>query len=677
MLRTKIILTFLTSLLLLPVLIGQKAGMVTSNSKEFPGKVINVKWITDSILFSEGVNIYRKENDIPIWVKLNEEPIVLGKYQIPDSAFVIDTDLQQYIDFATGAEPTGLEGMARAFFLLEMVFSNEFAKFIGTQYDDEDITLGNTYQYMVKKIKGDKEIFVAVSEPLVVGPFVPEAPPSGVRSEGLNKKVNLWWDVENDRFHSINIYRYSNYSEIPEKINTKPVVLSERVGPDGKMGYPDVYFTDKDVNNDTNYFYSIAGIDFFGRETEYTKPVMASPRNRTPPPAAQMKNPNVNLLDIELSWIPGDMKKVVGFNVYKSPSIYQPFTRINDQMLSTVAVRYSDKVEKPGYYYYYVTTVDKNGNEGKSNMVMAEIMDIWPPPVPQNLSAKADSGTITLEWNSVEDEHLAGYRLYRTIDAHNKAYYVLINAEPVKDTVFVDNLPFNARNKFYYSVVSVDTAFNMSDFSTPASAVLPDIVPPDVPFIKEIKVVDNKALEVNWLKNLEPDLNGYNLFREELKNDSVWDTQKVNPTLIEGSKSSYIDFKVEKGHQYNYFLQALDSVGNTSGFSNKFPAVIELPMVSGAIELKNIELGYNPKRNEVGISWKIPQENTAKGVVVFRSDTLGAPFVPVSGLVKLEEFKDDPPKDQTELTYRLECYSTTGEKWQSGNYKVSIVGKEE
>jgi uncharacterized protein len=677
MYRTKILLTFLALIILIPSSWGQKAGMVTSNSKEFPGKVINVKWVTDSILFKEGVNIYRKVNDIPIWVKLNEEPITLGKYQVPDSAFLADTSLQQYIDFATGAGPQGLEGMARAFFLLEMVYSNEFAKFIGTEYDDTAIVAGNMYQYMVKRIKGSKELFVGVSEPLKAGPFIAGDAPTGVRAEGLNKKVNLWWNVENDRFHSINIYRYSNYSPVKEKINSRPVVLAERVGPDGKLGYPDVYFTDKDVNNDTNYFYSIAGIDFFGRETKYTGPVMASPRNRTPPPAATMNNPKVNLLDVELSWVPGDMKKVVGYNIYKSPSIYQPFTKITEQPLSTVAVRFNDKVDKPGYYYYYVTTVDKNGNEGKSNMVMAEIMDIWPPPVPQKLTARADSGTITLTWGPVEEEHLAGYRIYRTVDANNKAYYVLINADPVKDTVFVDRLPFNARNKFYYSVVSVDTSLNMSDFSKPVSAVLPDMVPPDVPFIKEIKVVDNKGLEVNWLKNLDADLNGYNLFREEIRQDSAWDAQKINPVLIEGSKTSYIDFNVEKGVQYKYYLQALDSIGNRSGYSNKFPAVIELPPVRGLAELQNVSVGYNEKRKEVEISWKLPQGIAAKGVVVFRSDTLGSPMLPVSGLIKTQEFTEAPPKNGKEFTYRLESYSATGEKWQSGIYKVNVEGKNE
>jgi fibronectin type 3 domain-containing protein len=668
MIKNRIYIIVLLGFVFFQGLNAQGTRAVVSNSKEHPGEVINVKWVSQGILYEQGVNIYRREQFAPFWAKINDVPIVKGQYQIPDSAFLVDTSLQDYIDFAESVSPEELVGMARAFFLLESVYSNEFAKYIGIQYDDSLVEPGKTYQYMIKKVKGDMEIFEAVTEPVTIGPFVPDSAPKEVRVEALNKRVNIWWKVEYNRFHSLNIYRYSSVDSVPQKINPDPIVLAERMGPDGKMGYPDVYFIDRNVNNDTNYFYSLAGIDFFGRETQHAAPVMASPRNRTPPPAPRVDNPEINLFDIQISWTPGELKKVVGYNVYRTVSIYEDFIKLNNELLSPQAVRFQNTVDKPGHYYYYVTSVDKNGNEGKSNMVMAEVMDIWPPPVPQNLSAVADSGTITLTWNSVEDEFLEGYRLYRTVDADNKDFYVLMNAKPIKDTVFVDELPFNARNRFYYAVVSLDTALNMSEFSKPVSAKLPDIVPPDVPFIKSVENLEG-ALEISWLPNLDIDLMGYHLYRE-VSIDSQWVSERINKRIIPVGKHSFTDILVERDTEYQYYLKAVDSVGNLSAESNHFPAILHSEKPEIEIDLKNIEVKLNPVTNQVEISWQLNDKEATKGVVVFRRNDAGEGLHPVSGLLTEKTYSEKIPRSNINYYYTVVAYAHTGKKWTSGEYLV-------
>ena len=649
---------------------AQNTQIVVSNSKEFPGSAINIKWVSDNILYEEGVNLYRRKTDVPLWTKINNEPIKRGWYEIPDTALLADPSLNDYIEIANTVETSELVGMGKVFFLLELVYSNEFAKYIGVQYDDNRIEQGVEYRYMVKRISGDKEIFEAISEPITAGAYIPSAPPADIKVEGKNKKVNMWWKVENDRFHSINIYRYSNYDTIPEKLNPEPFVLAERPGPDGRMSYPDVYFVDDKVNNDTNYFYSLAGIDFFGRETERSAPVMASPRNKTPPPAPELNAPNIKLLDVELNWNPKELRKVVGHYVYRSNSIYKPFERLTEEMLAPLAVRYQDKVRKPGNYYYYIATVDKNGNEGKSNMVMAEVMDIYPPDPPKNLSAVSDSGQISLTWNSVKDEHLEGYRLYRTIDSDNEDFYTLLNTHPVKDTFFIDNLPFNAKNEFYYVVVSLDTALNMSDYSEPASAKLPDIVPPDVPFIKEINNIDG-ALDIIWLANLESDLMGYHIYREEME-DTIPVACRLNKSIIPGNKLNYIDLKTEKDTEYKYYLKAIDSTGNLSRSSNKYPAIVESRNQAIPVELKNISLKHNITKQTVTVKWQIPMGKDIKGVVVFRRNEGSNSLTPVSGLVKEKEFEDQLPGNGKSFTYKIVAYTYSGSKWTSDEYTINI-----
>ncbi len=647
---------------------AQSTNLLVSNSKEDPGEVINIKWLSSNIIYEEGVNLYRKEEGTPFWQKVNSAPITKGQYKIPAYAFDQDSSLAGYVEMAADMTPDQLVGLGKAFMLLKTVYSNQFALYLGIQFNDSTVKKGVTYRYMLKKIKGDKELFEGISNPIIPGNFEPIAPPLDVRVEGKNKKVNIWWKVENERFHSINIYRYSNFDTIQKKLNPLPIVLAERPGPDGKIGYPDVYFVDTKVNNDTNYFYSLAGIDFFGRESKYSGFVMASPRNRTPPPAPELIKPQVKLLDVDLFWVQKDSKKVVGYYVYRTPSIYKPFERISDELLSPLSVRIHDKVDIPGNYYYYIASVDKNGNEGKSNMVMAEFLDIYPPPAPKNLKAVADSGQITLTWNSVEDDHLEGYRLYRTVNADNKAYYALMNAVPIKDTTYVDKLPFNALNKFYYVVVSLDSSLNMSEHSLPASAILPDVVPPDVPFIKKISNLDG-TLDIEWLTNRDADLMGYHLFREELV-DSVPQITRVNKSIIPAGKNNYVDIAVNKNVKYNYFMKAIDSVGNLSAPSELYPAILFSEDKPKEIGLKNISVTPDKNSKQVNIEWQYSNSDDIKGVVIFRRSNEDR-LRPVSGLIKERKYSDTLPKADSDYYYVLIAYSLSGEKWTSTEYLIN------
>lgn len=665
----KIIITLIAGFTFIYATNAQQTRVVTSNSLEFPGKTINIKWVSENIIYPEGVNIYRKTDNNPIWKKLNNTPYKMGTYQIPDSAFDADSALREYIEFANEIKtPSELTGIAKVFFMLEMVYSNEFSKYIGVQFDDEDIEFDRTYQYMIKRVKGDKELFEGISEPIIAGTYIGGASPEEVRVEGENKKVNIWWKIDNERFHSINIYRYTSVDPEKKKINTKPIVLAKVPQQDGSLDYPKVYFTDFDVRNDTNYFYSLVGIDFFGRETQLSDFKMASPRNRRPPPAPELKVPDVELLDVNLNWIPNDTKKIIGYNIYRTSSIYREFEKLTDEMLTNLAVRFHDKVDNPGNYYYYVASVDKNNNEGKSNMVMAEVMDIYPPPVPQNLTAAADSGQITLSWDSVKDEQLLGYRLYRTVDVSNKSFYALMNAEPIKETTYVDKLPFNARNSFFYVVVAVDSALNMSDYSSPASAVMPDVVPPDAPFIKEIAPIEN-SLQIKWLPNLESDLLGYHLYRNN-QVDSLTNTVRINNGIIPIGKTSFVDLNTDYDITYHYYLKAIDSVGNLSAKSNLYPAKTSKQQKAQDFELRGISAKPSPDGKQVKLSWQTTNSNSIKGVVVFRKSGEDENLKPVSGLIKENNFNDKLTSTNQSYYYVLIAYAHNGDKWNSETIKV-------
>ncbi len=670
----KIIKSLFISVLLLVLTfsgIAQNTTIVVSNSAEKPGQIINVKWIGESIIYDEGVNLYRREEGTPIWLKVNETPILKGQYMPSSEIINSDSSLQTYINMIENTSSSEIQGLAKALILIKIVYSNEYSKFLGIHFDDTSATPGKTYRYMVKRIKGDKEVFESVSETITLGSFVSEKSPQEVRVEAGDKKVNFWWKVEDKRFHSVNIYRFTQENSEKTLVTQKPIILTTRKGPDGKNGYPDVFFVDKTVKNGVSYFYQLAGIDFFGRETELSAEVMVTPVNRTPPPAPKFLDSKVKLLEVNLVWEPDLSKKVVGLHIYRTSSIYKPFERVTKEMLNPVVMKYTDKLQEPGNYYYYVASVDKEGNEGKSNMTMAQSLDIYPPPIPQNLSVIADSGQITLKWDGVKAKDLIGYRLYRTVDADNEDFYALMNAYPVEDTVFVDSLPFNARNRFFYRIVSVDSALNMSDYSNPASAKMPDVVPPDAPFIKEIKIIDGEALDINWLPNLDADLLGFQVFREEIIDSSVIAT-RLNNQIIEANKLNYVDLTAIKNTEYKYFIRAIDSVGNMSVESNRYQAIIESRVIEEPVALKNINSKYIRANHQAWIRWQVPLNQTIKGVVIFRKNAETGSFVPISGLVKGNDFKDDLPKEGKQFIYKLTAYTNSGVKWASREFEVLI-----
>ena len=177
-----------------------------------------------------------------------------------------------------------------------------------------------------------------------------------------------------------------------------------------------------------------------------------------------------------------------------------------------------------------------------------EVLDIYPPEKPVNLKAIADIGCIKLSWDNNTDADLLGYRMYRMINRNNAINFVLLNTDPIKDNFYIDSLPKNAKNNFIYKIAAVDSSFNNSNYSNITTAKMPDILPPVKPYIKNV-YYDNRFIVVDWIKNVEPDLAGYNIYRKE-KADTLEVMTKINAELISTLLNRFSDrsFKsIQKG----------------------------------------------------------------------------------------------------------------------------------
>ncbi len=99
----------------------------------------------------------------------------------------------------------------------------------------------------------------------------------------------------------------------------------------------------------------------------------------------------------------------------------------------------------------------------------------------------------------------------------------------------------------------------------------PDTTPPDAP-TGLVATAGDGVVDLDWADNTEGDLNGYNVLRSTSSGGGY---TVLNGSLL--SSSLYTDTSVSNGTTYYYVVQALDMVGNASGFSSEVSALPEAP----------------------------------------------------------------------------------------------------
>ena len=337
-------------------------------------------------------------------------------------------------------------------------------------------------------------------------------------------------------------------------------MISKQDRPGGKNTYPDIFFTDINVQNKVRYSYRITCVDFFGRESQPSEKLTVMPGDKTSPLQPYSVNRKVDKYNIRISWRNRHSSDQEGIAIYRSYQHDDQYVKINSQLLPITDTVYIDKDLKAGYYYYIIAAVDSAGNEGKSAKMLAEVHDITPPAMPMHVIAKADTGRIRLQWDANTEADLLGYQVYRTVDKDLKDYYVLLNAVPLTYPLFFDTLPRNARNKFLYKITAVDSSLNRSEYTQAVKAHMPDVTPPVQPVIIGANAKGD-YLMIDWIPNKEPDLAGYKLFRS-INNGQ--EKTMINSGLLSSSVTRFTDISVLPDSLYSYTLVASDSTGNNS-----------------------------------------------------------------------------------------------------------------
>lgn len=647
---------------------AQQARIVLQNADYTSLKpTINIKWYSQQFVYKDGVYVYRRDYPNGKWTKLTSQPIK----RLPDVAQELknkDEELNLFVTVIKEAKPEQLSGLILMNLMVESFKSHVFSRFLGIQYDDENIIPGKTYQYKIQKVYDNKELVLAQSDSIVASPFSPQKSPDEYYAKIGKKNVLIGWLPEETRFYGVNVYRKSGIKEI--KLNNRPILLSQIPDSTGKMIYPKDKFRDDSIVEGSTYQYSIAGIDFFGKETYRTIPVEIKFPDQTPPPAPGNFDLSVKKYEVTLNWDVVPVSDLKGFYVYRCTND-KDYKRITEEPLNKTKGQYIDKVPGKGNYYYFVTAVDVAGNETASRRQFKEVRDISPPSIPQLLTAKSDTGKIILNWNPNTEADLMGYLLFRqTVTKKTGGDFVLLNAIPTKAHIFIDRLPKNTRNKFLYRIVAIDSAFNKSGYSNIAGTNMPDIKKPEKPYIKNVDL-KNDYFTIEWVPNVDCDLKGYDLY-SRMSVDEKEPFKKINSKIIPPTVSKYIDKWAIANTPITYYLVAIDSAGNESIPSEYFDVIQNDKNKNNGS--KALKLTVTLKGKAIFIDWQLTRSANYIGCVLFRGESKEI-LKPVTGMLDTDKFNDSNFDITHVYYYQIKTFDNTGIKNESDIVKFENIKK--
>lgn len=246
-------------------------------------------------------------------------------------------------------------------------------------------------------------------------------------------------------------------------------------------------FSDNTVNNDLEYYYKLAAVDFAGNISDQTQAVKGVPTHDITPPATPenlvLKNIGTGV-ELKVSWDANKEFDAAGYILYRSDEqkrlLAAPLQRqgvvefvykddVSKSVINDVyeTSYFDSSVQRNGIYWYKIAAFDTVGNISvPSAAVMGIALDLTPPEAPEEISIDDPwSGTeLLVNWAENGDGDVKGYNVYRSISPTED--YVKVNEQLLAGTSYMDT-GLTHGQMYYYRLSAVDTSGNESDFSKP------------------------------------------------------------------------------------------------------------------------------------------------------------------------------------------------------------------
>lgn len=614
--RRYIVILLLSPFIYLNQIDAQKTAELFCTNNYTTENGVVLKWLYKFVYVPQGFDVYRKDGDAGSWNKINNQPVLFQK-NLP-TGLSMDKEALELYNALKGSDYETLTPMLRAFSLIKAIYTEELATLFGIRYVDKTALNGQNYTYKIT-LAGQEEA-LCNEKMIVCNDYTKTESLKEVKLTRKKERVEITWLPEIYRYYAVDVYRRSSSDSTFKKVTEVPRAIQKSQ----TIDYTEetIFYTDTSIRYEENYWYKFITIDYFGQQSIFSKEFSVPAADFVLPLAPINVRPNASAVNqsVRINWELIDEPDLVGVNVYSSSLAEGPFEKLNQAVVPKSTKYFDHTSASVGSHYYKVATIDQAGNENYSGLTYTEVKDITPPSAPTGLNNIAEEGKITLSWAPNNEADLMGYFVQRSLNDKDNSdnKYVNVNADPIVQTTWVNELAKNIKNKFVYRIIAVDSSFNRSLPSINSLAQMPDVIAPRVPQIKSV-VADGEDLIIEWLANVDADLAGYNVYRRLAKDSG--NTVQVNVNLIPVSSNKYRDRRAEPGVEYEYMLKATDLTGNVSSFSGAYLAHIIKKEVLPS--LKITEKKVHVKKKQLSLAWELSNMENLRGFVVFKEDHTG------------------------------------------------------
>ncbi len=263
---------------------------------------------------------------------------------------------------------------------------------------------------------------------------------------------------------------------------------------------------------------------------------------------------------VELSWTAPEEKppQKVAATSYQVLRAEEPGHRGSPSYMvieSTDKTRFSDcSLEHGRAALYKVRGVSAEQESGEAAGPV-KAMNPQPPGAPKNPAAEPGDGHADVTWRPPEGAPPGLlYNLYRTGSPALESFHP-VNPEPIAATRFSDGPVENGAQYFYEIRAMIQPPGYPSVEGPPArvSVVPVDKVPPAAP--KGVSAAwTGEGVQLSWLMNQEPDLDGYLVWR---RRPGKTDFKQL--FLDPLKETGYLDRTARAGAEYEYAITAVDN----------------------------------------------------------------------------------------------------------------------
>jgi uncharacterized protein len=487
------------------------------------------------------------------------------------------------------------QAIRHAMGMLAADLSRNAAIGLGLYHFDESVSAGQNYIYRV--IIENTGADLGADTATVVVSFtgeqfeVPEV--VNVIQNEVHGAVQLHWPkaINSEIFTAFHVDRSTNNKDF-QRVTRRP--LSSAEGEDQADYYE---FTDTDVEIGKKYYYRVLGITPFAELGKKANVIEATALDFQGPPPPKSIKISQNDASFTLDWsIPTEhiTADFAGWIVKRSLVASGPFIPIHEGVLPLKQKSFEDYQAVPLVgNYYIVCSVDKSGNETPSFVRAAIWTDAIPPGAPMELFATVDTaGLVNIRWMENPEIDLLGYRVFVRDDI-NKEWYQMTDG-PIFENSYTTTVDLKSLSKsIQYTVAALDFHYNVSDFATPYTLELPDLVAPVKPRWKEWNI-ENDHLMMEWYGSASDDVETQKLLIKQ--NEGAWIVLQDFPTNI----NSY-SYPLESGTSYDFALVAVDGSSNASDtlFLKNITHTANIKVVG----IRDVNIKENTKEEALELTW--------------------------------------------------------------------------